>query len=157
MRFLSKLGIDGVVALNTQKDYAAFDLPPADAQLLEFYTGRHGNPHPTTTLTPSPSLPPSTPHPHHRPPTQPRYGGGLSGAPILARSTSQVRAAQAAVQELKLGGRFTVIHVGGLQSHADVLSSRATGAELRQLYTGLMHGLAQPEPLTLYARLTARD
>ena len=59
------------------------------------------------------------------------------------------------VAELKLGGSFTVVHVGGLQSADDVARSRATGAELRQWYTGLMHGLASPSPETLYARLTA--
>ena len=48
-----------------------------------------------------------------------------------------------------------MIHVGGVQSADDVALSRATGCELRQWYTGLMHGLAQPEPESLYARLTA--
>ena len=74
---------------------------------------------------------------------------------ILDRSTAQVTAAQAAVHALGLDGAFTVIHVGGIQSVADMQRSRATGAELRQWYTGLMHGLAQPEPLSLYARVTA--
>ena len=115
------VGIDGVVALNTQKDYALFDLPPVDRAVLEHYTER--------------------------------YGGGLSGPPILARSTEQVAAARAAVRELRLEGRFTVVHVGGVQTVADVQSSRATGAELRQWYTGLMHGLAQRDPLSLYARV----
>jgi len=123
VRFLSALGVDGVVALNTQKDYAAFELPPADRSLLAFYTER--------------------------------YGGGLSGPPILDRSIEQAAAAQAAVETLGLRGRFTVIHVGGVQSAEDVLRSRATGAELRQWYTGLMHGLARPEPYTLYERVTA--
>ena len=43
-------------------------------------------------------------------------------------------AARAAVAELRLGGAFTVIHVGGLRSAEDVRRSRATGAELRQWY-----------------------
>ena len=34
VQFLSRLGVDGVVALNTQKDYASFKLPPADEALL---------------------------------------------------------------------------------------------------------------------------
>jgi dihydroorotate dehydrogenase len=84
-----------------------------------------------------------------------RYGGGLSGPPIAQVSISQVKAAQAAVRELRLDGAFTVIHVGGLQSAEDMQRSRATGVELRQWYTGLMHGLAQPEPYSLYARVTA--
>jgi hypothetical protein len=43
-----------------------------------------------------------------------------------------------------------------MQCHADVVASRATGAPLRQWYTGLMHGLAQPEPESLYRRVTAQ-
>lgn len=123
VRFLAQLGIDGVVGLNTQKDYDAFDLPEADRALLAHYTQR--------------------------------YGGGLSGPPIRGRSTAQAAAAQAAVRDLRLAGAFTVIHVGGIQSPEDIQASRATGIELRQWYTGLMHGLAQPAPQTLYARLTA--
>ena len=49
-----------------------------------------------------------------------------------ALALAQVAAARAAVAELRLGGAFTVIHVGGLRSAEDVRSSRATGAELRQ-------------------------
>ena len=44
-----------------------------------------------------------------------------------------------------------------MQSAADVQRSRATGAELRQWYTGLMHGLARPEPDLLYERVTAPE
>eukprot|EP00746_Dinoflagellata_sp_MGD_P164806 gnl/MRDRNA2_/MRDRNA2_93685_c0_seq1.p1 gnl/MRDRNA2_/MRDRNA2_93685_c0~~gnl/MRDRNA2_/MRDRNA2_93685_c0_seq1.p1 ORF type:complete len:254 (+),score=53.17 gnl/MRDRNA2_/MRDRNA2_93685_c0_seq1:3-764(+) len=125
VKFLSKLGVDGVVALNTQKDYDSFQLPESDRSLLEYYTAR--------------------------------FGGGLSGPPILDRSTAQVASAKAAVKEFRLGGKFTVIHVGGLQSLEDMQRSRATGAELRQWYTGLMHGLGQPEPQSLYTRLTTAD
>eukprot|EP00908_Phaeocystis_cordata_P017821 Transcript_29190.p1 GENE.Transcript_29190~~Transcript_29190.p1 ORF type:complete len:451 (-),score=158.94 Transcript_29190:47-1348(-) len=124
VRFLAKVGIDGLVALNTQKDYDAFELPEADKALLAHYTQR--------------------------------YGGGLSGPPVLPRSTAQAAAAQAAVRELKLGGAFTVVHVGGLQSAADMARSRETGVELRQWYTGLMHGLAQGDADSLYARVTQR-
>ena len=123
VQFLSRLGVDGVVALNTQKDYASFKLPPADEALLTHYTSK--------------------------------YGGGLSGPPILERSTKQAAAAQKAVKDLRLTGKFTVIHVGGVQSKEDVQTSRDTGCELRQWYTGLMHGLAQPDPWKLYARVTA--
>ena len=153
--FLFELGVDGLVALNTQKDYEAFSLPEADRQLLTHYTAK--------------------------------YGGGLSGPPMLERSTAQAAAAQRAVRarggrsnehasctctcipscpfacawrptwqvdELRLGGKFTVVHVGGIESAADVQASRQTGCELRQWYTGLMHGLAQSEPWSLYARVT---
>ena len=124
VRFLSKLGVDGLVALNTQKDYAAFTLPERDQALLSHYTAK--------------------------------YGGGLSGPPMLQRSTKQAAAAQQAATDLRLGRAFTVIHVGGVQSAEDVQASRATGCELRQWYTGLMHGLAQPDPWSLYARVTRK-
>ena len=124
VRFLSKLGVDGLVALNTQKDYAAFKLPERDQALLSHYTAK--------------------------------YGGGLSGPPMLERSTKRAAEAQQAAADLRLGGTFTVIHVGGVQSAEDVQASRATGCELRQWYTGLMHGLAQPEPWSLYARVTRK-
>ena len=122
VKFLAGCGVDGLVALNTQKDYAAFELPAQDEALLKHYTAK--------------------------------YGGGLSGPPMLARSTAQAQAAQRAVGELRLTGSFTVIHVGGVQSASDVQASRETGCELRQWYTGLMHGLSQPEPWSLYARVT---
>ena len=87
-----------------------------------------------------------------------RREGGAQLSLVRARADrrSEAAAAQQAVAELKLGGSFTVVHVGGLQSTDDVARSRATGAELRQWYTGLMHGLASPSPETLYARLTVR-
>lgn len=174
MRFLSKLGVDGLVALNTQKDYASFELPQADAALLEHYTAR-SHPHPSPTRPPpvehrlclsrhlcGPGRPPtSEAQQHHslraivRVAAISRYGGGLSGPPILRRSIAQAAAAQQAVLDLRLARSFTVIHVGGLESAADIQASRATGCELRQWYTGLMHGLAQPDPHSLYARVTA--
>jgi len=127
VRFLAGLGIDGLVALNTQKDYAAFDgaLPPADRALLAHYTAR--------------------------------YGGGLSGPPIFARSTAQVAAAAAAVAEQGLGDTFTVIHVGGVQSEQDVRESRATGAPLRQWYTGLMHAIATLPTDQVYGKIAASN
>ena len=71
VQFLSRLGVDGVVALNTQKDYASFKLPPADEALLTHYTSK--------------------------------YGGGLSGPPILEHSTKQAAAREKAVKDLRLG------------------------------------------------------
>lgn len=41
VRLLAAHGIDGVVAVNTQRDYSAFELPAADRSLLEYYTERH--------------------------------------------------------------------------------------------------------------------
>ena len=87
-----------------------------------------------------------------------RFGGGLSGAPIRARSLAQVTALCDAVERLGLRDRFTIVHVGGIADNADVLASRSAGAPLRQWYTGLMHGVAACEPddvAQLYSRTTA--
>jgi dihydroorotate dehydrogenase len=60
--------------------------------------------------------------------------GGLSGAPVTARSTRVVR-------ELArvLGSTIPVIGVGGIMSGADARSKIAAGATLVQLYTGLVY------------------
>lgn len=42
VRLLAKLGVDGIIALNTQRDYSSFDLPKEDKSLLEYYTGVYG-------------------------------------------------------------------------------------------------------------------
>jgi len=42
VRLLAKHGVDGIVALNTQRDYDSFDLPPQDKSLLEYYTSTYG-------------------------------------------------------------------------------------------------------------------
>ena len=128
VRFFSRVGIDGLVVLNTQKDYNNFNdsLPEGDAALLQHYTSR--------------------------------FGGGLSGAPIRARSLAQVTALCEAVERQGLRDRFTIVHVGGIADNEDVLASRAAGAPLRQWYTGLMHGVAACEPddvAQLYNRTTA--
>lgn len=39
---LASLGVDGLIGLNTQRDYEAFDLPAGDRQLLDYYTREHG-------------------------------------------------------------------------------------------------------------------
>jgi dihydroorotate dehydrogenase len=60
--------------------------------------------------------------------------GGLSGAPVLAMSNrviSQLRAA--------LGPEFPIIGVGGVMSAEDALSKIKAGANLVQLYTGLIY------------------
>jgi dihydroorotate dehydrogenase len=60
--------------------------------------------------------------------------GGLSGAPLAARSTT-------VVQELAraLAGALPVIGVGGIMSAADAEEKIAAGAQLVQLYTGLIY------------------
>jgi dihydroorotate dehydrogenase len=60
--------------------------------------------------------------------------GGLSGAPVLQRST---QVAQALAQALK--GEIPLIGVGGILSGADAGTKIAAGASLVQLYTGLVY------------------
>ena len=60
--------------------------------------------------------------------------GGLSGAPLLAASNrviSQLRTA--------LGPDFPIIGVGGILSAADAVSKIQAGANLVQIYTGLIY------------------
>ncbi len=60
--------------------------------------------------------------------------GGLSGAPLRQRATEVVR-------ELarRLAGRIPIIAVGGIASAADALDKLRAGAQLVQLYTGLVY------------------
>ncbi|MDI1244931.1 MAG: quinone-dependent dihydroorotate dehydrogenase [Rhodoferax sp.] len=60
--------------------------------------------------------------------------GGLSGAPVLAMSNqviSQLRAA--------LGPQFPIIGVGGVMSAEDAVSKIRAGADVVQIYTGLIY------------------
>ena len=60
--------------------------------------------------------------------------GGLSGAPLLEASNSVVRQLRSA-----LGPGFPIIGVGGILSGADAVSKTAAGADLVQVYTGLVY------------------
>ncbi len=60
--------------------------------------------------------------------------GGLSGAPLTARSCETVRALARA-----LDGALPIIGVGGIMTAADALAMIAAGASLVQLYTGLVY------------------
>ncbi|MBT9598080.1 MAG: quinone-dependent dihydroorotate dehydrogenase [Vitreoscilla sp.] len=60
--------------------------------------------------------------------------GGLSGAPVREASNRVVRALRA-----ELGGGFPIIGVGGVMSAEDALAKRAAGADLVQIYTGLIY------------------
>jgi len=60
--------------------------------------------------------------------------GGLSGAPLLEKSTTVIR--QLADT---LGGRLPIIGVGGIQSGADAAEKIAAGASLVQVYTGFIY------------------
>ena len=60
--------------------------------------------------------------------------GGLSGAPVLEKSNHVIRELRA-----KLGKDFPIIGVGGVLSGEDARSKLAAGADLVQIYTGLIY------------------
>ena len=124
VRLCHACGCDGVVAVNTQTNYAELRpaLAPGDRALFDFYTRT--------------------------------FRGGVSGAPIRGVALAQAAAAADAARRLglsslsKKGGRpaFEVVHVGGVATREDVGASRAAGCGLREWYTGLMFNMAT-EPL----------
>ena len=60
--------------------------------------------------------------------------GGLSGRPLLEPSNRVIRLLRAA-----LGKNFPIIGVGGVMSGQDARAKRAAGADLVQVYTGLIY------------------
>src|SRR3989344_2928177 len=60
--------------------------------------------------------------------------GGLSGAPVLEASNQVIRQLRAA-----LGSRFPIIGVGGIMSAEDAVSKVRAGADVVQIYTGLIY------------------
>ena len=60
--------------------------------------------------------------------------GGLSGAPVLQASNQVIRQLRAA-----LGEDFPIIGVGGVMSAADAVSKIEAGADVVQIYTGLIY------------------
>ena len=67
---------------------------------------------------------------------QPHAGeaGGLSGAPVAAASNRVISALRA-----ELGSAYPIIGVGGVMSAAQAVAKRQAGADLVQLYTGLIY------------------
>jgi dihydroorotate dehydrogenase len=63
-----------------------------------------------------------------------RESGGLSGAPLRPRAT-------AIVKQLRetLGGQAAIIGVGGIMAGEDALERTRAGADLVQIYTGLIY------------------
>ncbi|MDE2491783.1 MAG: quinone-dependent dihydroorotate dehydrogenase [Elusimicrobia bacterium] len=59
--------------------------------------------------------------------------GGLSGAPLRGRATELVRRARALT-------RLPIVGVGGIESAGDARERLDAGADLVQLYTGLVYG-----------------
>jgi dihydroorotate dehydrogenase len=60
--------------------------------------------------------------------------GGLSGRPVFEPSNRVIRRLRAA-----LGARYPIVGVGGVLSGADARAKLAAGADLVQLYTGLIY------------------
>ncbi|TNC97026.1 MAG: dihydroorotate dehydrogenase (fumarate) [Gallionellaceae bacterium] len=60
--------------------------------------------------------------------------GGLSGAPVKAKSTEVIRALST-----ELGGALPIIGVGGISSGADAVEKMQAGASLVQIYSGLIY------------------
>ena len=60
--------------------------------------------------------------------------GGLSGAPVLQASNRVIGQLRAA-----LGAGFPIIGVGGVMSGADAVSKISAGADVVQIYTGLIY------------------
>ena len=60
--------------------------------------------------------------------------GGLSGRPLLEASNRVIRLLRA-----ELGRAYPIIGVGGVMSGADAVAKREAGADLVQIYTGLIY------------------
>jgi dihydroorotate dehydrogenase len=60
--------------------------------------------------------------------------GGLSGAPVLAGSNRVIR-----LLRQQLGPTFPIIGVGGIMSAYDAVSKIEAGADVVQIYTGLIY------------------
>ncbi|KQP17688.1 quinone-dependent dihydroorotate dehydrogenase [Pseudorhodoferax sp. Leaf267] len=75
--------------------------------------------------------------------------GGLSGAPLLAASNRVITQLRQA-----LGSQFPIIGVGGVLSARDALTKIEAGADLVQIYTGLIY---QGPALVREAAIAIRD
>ncbi|MEO6897512.1 MAG: quinone-dependent dihydroorotate dehydrogenase, partial [Caldimonas sp.] len=76
--------------------------------------------------------------------------GGLSGAPLAERANAVIARLRA-----RLGPEFPIIGVGGVMSGADAVAKRRAGADLVQIYTGLIY--KGPSLVTESARSLARS
>jgi len=75
--------------------------------------------------------------------------GGLSGAPVFESSNAVIRQLRA-----QLGKAFPIIGVGGIMSGADAVKKIEAGADVVQIYTGLIYkgpGLVQEAATALKA------
>jgi dihydroorotate dehydrogenase len=76
--------------------------------------------------------------------------GGLSGAPVRDASNRVIRQLRSA-----LGPAYPIIGVGGVMNAADALSKVDAGADIVQIYTGLIY--AGPSLVTEAARALAAN
>jgi dihydroorotate dehydrogenase len=60
--------------------------------------------------------------------------GGLSGAPVFEKSNEVIRQLRAA-----MGSNFPIIGVGGILSGDDAVAKIKAGADVVQIYTGLIY------------------
>jgi dihydroorotate dehydrogenase len=60
--------------------------------------------------------------------------GGLSGKPVFEASNRVIRMLRS-----ELGSAYPIIGVGGVMSAADAVLKRKAGADLVQIYTGLIY------------------
>jgi len=114
VRLMEKLGVDGLIGLNTQKDYDDYrpQLSDTDSKIFEYYTGKHG--------------------------------GGMSGPLIQNKAEKQINAAADFIKnnpkiKLKLvhvGGIATP------EDMAKSRQAGGDAVVLREWYTGLMHAVA---------------
>lgn len=80
--------------------------------------------------------------------------GGISGAPLKARSLAVLR-----LLRQHVGGRLALISVGGIETAQDAWERLQAGADLLQVYSGLVYegpGLPRRLALGLLARSRAR-
>ena len=101
------------------------------ATLKRYGTGKNGQPNNAfgviaTNTTLSRSAVKGMPHADET--------GGLSGAPVLEMSNRVIAQLRAA-----LGPKFSIIGVGGIMSAADAVSKIEAGADVVQIYTGLIY------------------
>jgi len=75
--------------------------------------------------------------------------GGLSGAPVFEKSNAVLRQLRAA-----MGPNFPIIGVGGILSGADAVAKIQAGADVVQIYTGLIY---KGSALVKEAALAIRD
>lgn len=128
--YLSDLGVDGIVGLNTQKDYSHLEtkIDRRELPLFRHYTGT--------------------------------YAGGVSGAAIRDRAFAQIQAAADAIQRsgssmllVHVGGIFSPRDIQDSRAINAVCGGQNV-VGLREWYTGLMYALGAKDPLGVYKRMT---